>query len=85
MENNIVYMFDIPLFTYDGYADVMDDGTQYKVLEWQLIDMEKYNRKYVVIGFDGSLRVYEDEGEKLFDGSLLDSTDFVWKLKNRIK
>ena len=85
MENNIVYMFDIPLFTYDGYADVMDDGTQYKVLEWQLIDMEKYNGKYVVIGFDGSLKVYEDEGEKLFDDSLLDSTDFVWKLKNRIK
>ena len=85
MENNIVYMFDIPLFTYDGYADVMDDGTQYKVLEWQLIDMEKYNGKYAVIGFDGSLRVYEDEGEKLFDGSLLDSTDFVLKLKNRIK
>ena len=85
MENNIVYMFDIPLFTYDGYADVMDDGTQYKVLEWQLIDMEKYNGKYAVIGFDGSLRVYEDEGEKLFDGSLLDSTDFVWKLKNKIK
>lgn len=85
MENNIVYMFDIPLFTYDGYADVMDDGIQYKVLEWQLIDMKKYNGKYAVIGFDGSLRVYEDEGEELFDGSLLDSTDFVWKLKNRIK
>lgn len=85
MEDNIVYMFDIPLFIYDGYADVMDDGTQYKVLEWQLIDMEKYNGKYAVIGFDGSLRVYDDEGEKLFDGSLLDSTDFVLKLKNKIK
>lgn len=82
--DNTIYMFDIPLFTYDGYVDVMDDGTQYKVLEWQLIDMEKYNGKYAVIGFDGSLRVYEDEGEKLFDGSLLDSSDFCNKLREKI-
>ena len=38
--DNIIYMFDIPLFTYDGYADVMEDGTQYQALEWKLIDME---------------------------------------------
>ena len=61
--DNIIYMFDIPLFTYDGYADVMEDGTQYQALEWKLIDMEKYNGKYVVVGFDGSLRIYEAEGE----------------------
>ena len=83
--DNIIYMFDIPLFTFDGYADALEDGTQYEVSEWKLIDMEKYNGKYVVIGFDGSLRIYEAEGEKLFDGSLLDSTDFVLKLKNKIK
>lgn len=83
--DNIIYMFDIPLFTYDGYADVMEDGTQYQALEWKLIDMEKYNGKYVVVGFDGSLRIYEAEGEKLFEGSLLDSKDFVWHLKNKIK
>lgn len=83
--DNIIYMFDIPLFTFDGYADVMEDGTQYKVSEWQLIDMEKYNEKYAVIGFDGSLKIYEEDGTELFDGSLLDSTDFVWKLKNKIK
>lgn len=40
--DNIIYMFDIPLFTYDGYADVMEDGTQYQALEWKLIDMENY-------------------------------------------
>lgn len=51
----------------------------------KLIDMEKYNGKYVVVGFDGSLRIYEAEGEKLFEGSLLDSKDFVWHLKNKIK
>ena len=45
MENNIVYMFDIPLFTYDGYVDVIDDGTQYEVLEWQLIDWESRGNK----------------------------------------
>ncbi len=73
------------LVSYDGYADVMEDGTQYQALEWKLIDMEKYNGKYVVVGFDGSLRIYEAEGEKLFEGSLLDSKDFVWHLKNKIK
>ena len=56
--DNIIYMFDIPLFTYDGYADAMEDGTQYQALEWKLIDMEKYNGKYIVVGFDGSLRIY---------------------------
>lgn len=44
--DNIIYMLDIPLFTYDGYADVMEDGTQYQAL---------------------------------------DSKDFVWHLKNKIK
>lgn len=82
--DNIISMFGIPLFTFDGYADAMEDGTQYKVSEWKLIDMESYNDKYAVIGFDGSLRIYEAEGEKLFDGSLLDSTDFCWHLKNKI-
>ena len=82
--DSIIYMFDIPLFTFDGYADVMEDGVQYKVSEWKLVDMEKYNGEYVVVGFDGSLRVYEAEGEKLFDGSLLDSIDFCNKLKEKI-
>lgn len=82
--DSIIYMFNIPLFTFDGYADVMEDGTQYKVSEWKLVDMEKYNGEYVVICFDGSLRVYEDEGEKLFDGSLLDSIDFCNKLREKI-
>lgn len=48
--NSIIDMFGIPLFSYDGYVDVMDDGTQYKVSEWKLIDMEQYNGKYVVVG-----------------------------------
>lgn len=29
--------------------------------------------------------IYESESEKLFEGSLLDSTDFVWRMKNKIK
>lgn len=85
MEENLVYMLGIELFIFDGYADVMEEGTQYKVSEWQLIDMEKYNGKYAVIGFDGSLKIYKEDGTELFDGSLLDSTDFIWKLKNKIK
>ena len=85
MKENLVYMLGIELLVFDGYADVMEEGTQYKVSEWQLIDMEKYNGKYAVIGFDGSLKIYEEDGKELFDGSLLDSTDYVWKLKNKIK
>lgn len=85
MKENLVYMLGIELFVFDGYADVMEEGIQYKVSEWQLIDMEKYNGKYAVIGFDGSLKIYEEDGKELFDGSLLDSTDYVWKLKNKIK
>ena len=85
MEKNLVYMLGIELFIFDGYADVMEKWTHYKVLEWQLVDMEKYNGKYTVIGFDGSLKICEKDGKELFDGSLLDSTDFVWKLKNKIK
>ena len=83
--DEIIYMFDIPLFTFDGYADVMEDGTQYKVSEWKLTDMKKYNGKYAIIGFDGSIKVYEENGDELFDGSLLDSTDFILKLKSKIK
>ena len=65
----------------ERWADVMDDGTQYKVSEWQLIDMGKYTD----VTFDGALRIYESEGEKLFAGSLLDSKDFCQKLKNKMK
>ena len=43
MEDNVAYMFNIPLFIHDGYADPMDDCTQYHALEWKLKDMEKYN------------------------------------------
>ena len=85
MEQNLVYMLGIKLFTFDGYVDMMEEGIQYKVSEWQLIDMEKYNGKYAVIGFNGSLKIYEEDGTELFNGSLLDSTDFVWRLKNKIK
>lgn len=28
--------------------------------------------------------IYAEDGKELFDGSLLDSSDFVQKLKNRI-
>lgn len=85
MEENLVCMLGIELFIFDGYADVMEEGTQYKASEWLLADMKNYNGKYAVIGFDGSLKIYEEDGKELFDGSLLDSSDFVQKLKNKIK
>ena len=46
--------------------------------------MNKYNGKYAVIGFDGTLKIYEAEGKKIFDGSLLDSIDFCNKLREKI-
>lgn len=84
MEENTVCMLGVPLFTHDGYEDAIDDCIQYKALEWKLKDMEKYNGKYAALMFDGSLQIYELEGKKLFDGSLLDSVDFVTKLKEKI-
>lgn len=82
MGENLIYMLGIELFTFDGYVDVMGDGIQYKASDWKLADMKKYNGKYAVIGFDGSLKIYEEDGKELFDGSLLDSSDFIQKLKN---
>lgn len=84
MANNIICMFGISLFEHTGYCDVMEDGIQYKVAEWDLCDMKKYNGKYAVVGFDGSLRIYEETGEELFSGSLLDSADFARCLKGKI-
>lgn len=82
--NNIVYMFGIALLEHDGYCDPMDDSTQYKVVKWKLADMNKYDGEYAVIGFDGTLKIYESEGKKIFDGSLLDSIDFCNKLREKI-
>ena len=84
MANNIICMFGISLFEHTGYCDAMEDGIQYKVAEWDLCDMKKYNGKYAVVGFDGSLRIYEETGEELFSGSLLDSADFARCLKGKI-
>lgn len=82
--DNIVYMFGIALLEHDGYCDFMNDSTQYKVVKWKLSDMNKYNGEYAVIGFDGTLKIYESEGKKIFDGSLLDSSDFCNKLREKI-
>ena len=82
--NNVVYMLGVALFEYDGYCNPIDDSTQYKVVEWKLSDMNKYNGEYAVIGFDGTLKIYEAEGEKIFDGSLLDSVDFCNQLREKM-
>ena len=65
--------------------DILEDGIQYKVGEWKLNDMEKYNGKYTIVGFDGSLKIYGEKGEELFAGSLLDSKDFCRNLKEKMK
>lgn len=38
MTNNMICMFGISLFEHTGYCDVMEDGIQYKVAEWNLCD-----------------------------------------------
>ena len=40
MANNMICMFGISLFKHTGYCDVMEDGIQYKVAEWDLCDMK---------------------------------------------
>lgn len=80
---NVIDMFGIPILRSKHY-DIMDDGIQYRVDEWLLDDMKQYTGKYTVVGFDGSLRIYEAEGELLFKGTLLDSFDFAEKVQQGI-
>ena len=77
-------MFGIPLFTYNGSLEVIDEGIQYKVLEWQLVDMKRYNGLWTVIRPDGFVEIYNEEGELIYKDFLIHSEDFVRKLKNKI-
>lgn len=81
---NVIDMFGIPILK-SRYCDVMDNGIQYKVDEWYLEDVKKYTNQFAVIGYDGSLKIYEKEGDLLFEGTLLDSNDFVQKMKERLR
>lgn len=83
MEENIIEMFGIPILN-SHYCDVMEDGIQYKAEKWYLKGMEKYTNMYAVIGFDGSLEIWTYDGVKIFNGTLLDSNDFVTKLREMI-
>ena len=78
------YMFGVPLFTYNGSLEVIDEGLQYKVLEWQLVDMKRYNSLWTVIRPDGFVEIYNEEGELIYKDFLIHSEDFVRKLKNKI-
>ena len=84
MEENIVKMLGIDILEHDGYTDPFDDCIQYHVIRWCLDDMEKYTDKYAVIYYDGGLKIYEEDGTLLFDGSLLDSISFKEKMKNKV-
>ena len=78
------YMFGIPLFTYNGALEVIDEGIQYKVHEWQLVDMKRYNGLWAVISPDGLVEIFNEEGELIYKDFLIHSEDFVRKLKNKI-
>ena len=77
-------MFGIPLFTYNGSLEVIDEGIQYKVHEWQLVDMKRYNGLWTVISPDGLVEIFNEEGELIYKDFLIHSEDFVRKLKNKI-
>ena len=81
---NIIDMFGIQILEHDGFVDPFDDGTQYRVKRWFLNDMKKYTDKLAVIGFDGTLKIFEENGDEIFSGTLLDSVYFVSKLKRKI-
>lgn len=81
---NIIDMFGIQILEHDGFVDPFDDGTQYRVKRWFLNDMKKYTDKWAVIGFDGTLKIFEENGDEIFSGTLLDSVYFVSKLKEKI-
>lgn len=84
MDDNIIRMFDINILEHDGFVDLFDDGTQYRIKKWYLTDLGDFTDNYAVIGFDGELRVYTIEGDLLFNGSLLDSKVFSEQLKEKI-
>lgn len=84
MEENIIKMLGINILEHDGYTDPFDDCIQYHAIRWYLDDMEKYADKYAVIYYDGGLKIYEEDGTLLFDGSLLDSISFKEKMKERV-
>ena len=83
MNNNTIYMFDIPILDSE-YCDCMEDGIQYLAEKWHLDDMKKHTGRYVVIGFDGSMKIYEETGEEILSGLLLESKDFSRKLKDKL-
>ena len=37
-----------------------------------------------IVDMDGTLKIYEENGDEIFNGTLLDSLDFVKKLKEKI-
>ncbi len=41
--------------------------------------MKKYTEKWVVIDFDGTLKVFDENGDEIFNATLLDFVDFVKK------
>lgn len=47
--------------------------------------MKEYTGQYAVIGFEGSLRIYSEDGKLLFNATLLDSSDFTKKIKEKIE
>lgn len=77
-------MMGVPVFEYDGFADITEEGTQFKVFRWLLDDMEQYTDHWAVVGFTGDLHIYDEYGTQVFDGSLLDSRSFSEELKKLI-
>ena len=75
-----IELLSIQLFDSDEYCDVMEDCSQYTDVNWLLKDMKKYDGMTVALYFDGKLVVYDLKNEVVFDGSLMDSSDFKQEL-----
>lgn len=72
----IIELLGIQLFDSDEYCDVMEDCSQYTDVKWLLEDMKEYDGMTVALYFDGKLVIYNLENNIVFDGSLMDSSDF---------
>ena len=77
-------MFGIVLFDSDEYCDVLEDCSQYADLKWHLSDMQKYDGMVVALYFDGRIRIFDKDNRIVFEGSLLESSDFRRKLAEKI-
>lgn len=77
MNRNIEKMFGIPLFSWEDWDET--DSINEIILnnvEFVFPSMKSYNGMSVLMGFDGSLKIYNNEGEIVWSAYIIDIPEF---------